>query len=131
MLHRAFSKAKKEGCKKVSINFQIPIDLKSEFDLLCKQEGVSVTSMLVALIETLIEESKGIYYNLDANSLLMINNRIDEINKELSKFYWTEGGSFTFRDGISPDEEIYIEKLECERSRLLKIFDMTNLNKED
>ena len=131
MLHRAFSKAKREGGKKVSINFQVPVELKSEFDFLCKQEGVSITSMLVALIETLIEESKGIYYNLDANSLLMINNRIDEINKELSKFYWSEGGSLSFKDGISPDEEIYIEELENERSRLLKIFNMLNSNEED
>lgn len=131
MLQRALTKAKREGGKKVSINFQVPIELKNQFDVLCKDGGVSQTSMLTALMETAIEEAQGIHYELDAGALLSMNNRINEIEKELSEYRWYEGGSMTLKHGISPDEYIHMEELEGELKRLLTIFNMTQNTKDE
>jgi len=58
MLKQALAKAKKENEKKVSINFQVPISLKEEFDNLCRNNTVSLTAMLNSLMEVAIDESK-------------------------------------------------------------------------
>lgn len=60
MLKEALKKAKKDEEKKVSINFQVPISLKKEFDKLCRENEVSLTAMLNSLMEVTIEESKGL-----------------------------------------------------------------------
>ena len=127
MLNRALEKAKKEGGKKVPINFQVPSDLKEEFENLCKKNGVSVTSMLTALMETALDEAKGIYYELDANSLLSINHRILEIEKELDSFYHHFGlDENEIIKGIGSNPEHYLEYMSSknELSRLTKIFEM-------
>ena len=81
MLNRALSKAKKEGGKKIPINFQVPGELKEQFENLCKKNEVSVTSMLTGLMETALEEAQGIYFELTPDSLLTINNRMVELEK--------------------------------------------------
>ena len=129
MLFRAISLAKKEGSKKVPINFQVYPELKDSFESLCRQNNVSVTSMLTALMETAIEEAKGIYFNLDVNALIQINQRILEIENELdSKYHWEED-EYVLNDEYLSDqkERAYIMSLENEKSRLL---DVIHINKQ-
>ena len=87
MLSVALAKAKKDGGKKVAINFQVPIETKEEFEKLCKLNGVSVTSMLNGLIETALDEAQGVYFELTPETLLSLNNRIKELEKELSEYF--------------------------------------------
>jgi hypothetical protein len=76
MLKRALEKARRGDDKKVNINFQVPSFVKDEFEMVCKESGVSVTAMLNSLIEVAIEESRGIEINdLDTMKLL------DELNR--------------------------------------------------
>lgn len=124
MLFRAISLAKKEGSKKVPINFQVYPELKDSFESLCRQNNVSVTSMLTALMETAIEEAKGIYFNLDVNALMQINQRIKEIEEELdSKHHW-EGDEYVLNYEIEHNqkERAYIISLENEKTRLLDVI---------
>ena len=58
MLEKALQKAKQGDEKKVSINFQVPISLKEEFDALCKKNSVSLTAMLNSLMEVVLQDSK-------------------------------------------------------------------------
>lgn len=121
MLSRALDKAKKEGGKKIPINFQVPGELKEQFDNLCKKNEVSVTSMLTGLMETALEEAQGIYYDLDANSLLSMNNRLMDIEKKLNSFYKQYGFPF---HAESVDEKDYFnfKNLINEKERLNFIF---------
>ena len=119
MLFRAISLAKKEG-KKVPVNFQVYPELKEEFELLCKKNNVSVTGMLTALMEASIEESKGIYFNLDVKALMQMNQRILEIDKEINEYKSLE------KENIGTTEEIrqrsYIASLENEKARIEDIL---------
>jgi hypothetical protein len=129
MLFRAISLAKKEGSKKVPINFQVYPELKDSFESLCKKNNVSVTSMLTALMETAIEEARGIYFNLDVNALMQINQRILEVERELdSKYHW-EDDEYVLNDEYLTDqkERAYIMSLENEKARLL---DVIKINKQ-
>ena len=57
MYKQALKKAQNAEQKKVGFNLQLPVGLKKDFDKLCKADGVSVTSMIVSLIEVTLEES--------------------------------------------------------------------------
>ena len=57
MLKQALQKSKQEEEKKVSINFQVPYNLKEEFDKLCRDNSVSLTSMLNSLMQVSLVES--------------------------------------------------------------------------
>lgn len=76
MLKRALNKAKKGDDKKVNINFQVPSTLREEFDKLCKDNNVSLTSMLNSLIEVAIEENQGFSINDQS-----VKSLIDELGK--------------------------------------------------
>jgi hypothetical protein len=119
MLRKALEKAKREGGKKVPINFQVPSDLKDEFDGMCKRQGVSITSMLTALMETAIDEAKGIYAELDAESLLGLNNRIKELKGEIFKFEEFNSGNY-----MDEYEEMKLHSMKDELSRLELIFEI-------
>lgn len=124
MLQRALSKAKREGGKKVPINFQVPGELKEQFEELCKKNGVSITSMLTGLMETAIEEAQGIYYEVDASSLLSLHNRMKEINNDLEAFYQHYGFPF---DPAKVEDKHYFDfkNLIDEKERINHIIKMS------
>jgi len=131
MLSRALTKAKKEGGKKVAINFQVPINLKEDFEKLCKKNEVSVTSMLIGLIETALEEAEGVYFELTPDALLTLHNRINTLDKEIDSYYIVEGSPGNerkiprFYDYPPHEAEIEadeLRQLELERDRLNIIF---------
>ena len=120
MLNRALSKAKKEGGKKVPINFQVPSELKEQFENLCKRNEVSLTSMLNGLMETAMEEAEGIYFELDTEGLLSINNRILQLEKTI--FDIEDNGLEVENDKIS---RIY----ESSKRELFRLYKITNETK--
>ena len=126
MLSRALSKAKKEGGKKVPINFQVPSQLKEDFEHLCKTNEVSLTSMLIALMETAIEEAQGVYFEMNPDVLITLNNKIEELESFIDLHYHTEEpGSKYLNDDVdkNPQGLQDLEDAERELSRLYKIFD--------
>lgn len=71
MLYQALQKAKKGDDKKVAVNIQVPSALKDAFEELCKSEGVSMTALMCALMETAIEEqTKNSFYKNDTLQLV-------------------------------------------------------------
>lgn len=57
MYKQAVKMAQGAENKKVGFNLQIPNNLKAEFDYKCKQDGVTVTSMIISLMEISLAES--------------------------------------------------------------------------
>lgn len=57
MYKEALKKAQSAEQKKVGFNLQLPVGLKRDFEKLCKADSVSVTSMIVSLMEVALEES--------------------------------------------------------------------------
>ncbi|MDY0123453.1 hypothetical protein [Sulfurimonas sp.] len=57
MYKEAIKKAQSAEIKKVGFNLQIPSNLKSEFENQCKQDNVTVTSMIISLMEVSLIES--------------------------------------------------------------------------
>lgn len=57
MYKMAVKKAQSADIKKVGFNLQIPSDLKFEFENQCKQDNVTVTSMIISLMEVSLVES--------------------------------------------------------------------------
>lgn len=58
MISSALSLAKGNKEKKVGISVQIPKSLKEDFEELCKKNGVSMGSMLQALVQVAVNEDK-------------------------------------------------------------------------
>jgi hypothetical protein len=57
MYKEAVKKAQNVDGKKVGFNLQIPSYLKGEFEHQCKQDNVTVTSMIISLMEVSLVES--------------------------------------------------------------------------
>ena len=60
VLSSALGLAKGNDETKVGISVQIPKSLKEDFEELCKKNGVSMASMLQALVQIAVNEDKGI-----------------------------------------------------------------------
>ena len=96
MLYQALQKAKKGDDKKVAVNIQVPSTLKDAFEELCKSEGVSMTALMCALMETAIEEqTKNSFYKSDTLQL------VDELDKIVDSL---KGINDAMNDDIAPDE---------------------------
>lgn len=57
-IKKAISLARGSDEKRVGFNLQIPAILKSEFEHFCKDNGVKVTTMILALMQTMVDEVK-------------------------------------------------------------------------
>lgn len=73
MLSKAIKLAKGSEEPKVGLSVQVPKSLKDEFESICKENSVSMSSMLLSLIQVAVEESKYSEPN------------VMEMNKELNK----------------------------------------------
>lgn len=128
MLFRALDLAKKEGSKKVPVNFQVYPELKEEFEKLCKTNNVSITAMLTALMEASIEEAQGIYFHLDVNTLMQINQRILEIEKQIKSMCYVVDDVWDMHDEYNNEYgRQLLDSLENEKVRLERIL-KTNQN---
>lgn len=75
MLEKAIKLAKGTEEPKIGLSVQVPKSLKDEFENICKENNVSMSSMLLSLIHVAVDESKS------------NNKSISEIQSELSKLY--------------------------------------------
>jgi len=130
LLNKALKKARRTDEEKVGLNIKVPIGLKNEFDEVCKNNGVSMTSMMLALIETVTDEAKGLIQDLDAEGLLALNNKIIELENEVNDMCSWETNPTTGKDNLIPVAymdndalgiELYDMKI-AELKRLKSIF---------
>ena len=86
-LRRALSIAKGSEERKVGLNVQFPISLKEEFEAFCKKQGVSMTGMILGLVQDTLDEANGDYYaDKDVDEIYatiksmneLIDNHVDE-----------------------------------------------------
>lgn len=75
MLSKAIKLAKGTEEPKIGLSVQVPKSLKDEFENICKENNVSMSSMLLSLIQVAIDESKN------------ENRSIGAIKAELSALY--------------------------------------------
>lgn len=85
-LKQALSFAKNASEEKVPFRFQFPIQTKKEFEALCDKHGVSMTDMIMGLIQSSIDEDKGITEVATLNIIHKIED-LKEKNKELWRVY--------------------------------------------
>lgn len=86
MRDKILGKLNKEDSKKVVMNFNIAKDLKSSFEESCKYDGVNMSSVLIAMIETYIEEvNESKYADVRADI-----KKIEFLNKQISSSNATE-----------------------------------------
>ncbi len=120
-LESALKFAKKTTEEKIGYRFQFPISMKNEFEIICEKNGVSMTDMILGLINSAIDEDKGIT-NI---SVINIINKIEELEKEhdsLNEIYQKTGDDvLTLSDG----KILYITD-DIEKTR----FRINILNKE-
>ncbi|MFW3441802.1 hypothetical protein ACN9J6_09740 [Aliarcobacter butzleri] len=77
-LDSAIKFAKNASAEKVPFRFQFPVDTKQEFEDLCEKYGVSMTDMILGLIQSAIDEDKG----LTNVSVVNIINKIEDLEKK-------------------------------------------------
>ena len=77
-LDSAIKFAKNVGADKVPFRFQFPVDIKEDFEELCKKHNVSMTDMILGLIKSAIDEDRG----LTNVSVVNIINKIEKLEKE-------------------------------------------------
>ncbi len=72
MLKEILNKVKRTDGEKVSFTVKLPIVLKKDFEKLCKKNQVPMTSVLVELIEQVIQEDRNDDVNESINDLQSI-----------------------------------------------------------
>ncbi len=83
MYKKALNNARGKDQKKVGFNLQVPVDLKIEFENMCKEDGVSMTSMLNSLMEVSLEERNSEKYENIRNDIDTLNRIFDNLSPEL------------------------------------------------
>ena len=82
-LESALNFAKTANEEKMGYRFQFPISMKNEFESICEKNGVSMTDMILGLISSAIDESKG----LSDSTTLSIVNKIEQLEDKYNKLY--------------------------------------------
>jgi len=72
-LKKALSMAKRTNEETVGFSFKMPISLKNEFEALCKKNSVTMTSMILASVYNMVDES------IDNNTYESIDDLTDKI----------------------------------------------------
>ncbi|WP_294956989.1 hypothetical protein [Sulfurovum sp.] len=107
-LEKALNKAKRTDEEKVGLNIKVPVGLKNEFEEVCKKHGVSMTSMMLSLIETIVDESHGIRDAKEIEFQRLLNDRISLLNEQIKHF----------EDNVDPEYFDNYKSMQSERSRL-------------
>ena len=126
-LKSALKFAKSANEEKTGYRFQFPISMKDEFETICEKNGVSMTDMILGLINSAIEEDKG----FSDSTTLSIIKKIDEIEKEiknLDEIYQKTGdevlelsdGTFKNLRQESESEKLKLKALQSELQRRSK-----------
>ncbi len=99
-LKQAINFARNASEEKVPFRFQFPVHTKDEFDCLCEKHNVTMSDMILGLIQSSIDEDKGI----SEVGTLNIVNKIGDLEKYLKEvnrmFIETNGESIECVDGV-------------------------------
>ena len=82
-LENAVKFAKRANEEKMGYRFQFPISLKEEFEIVCQENGVSMTDMILGLISSSVDEHKGI----SNSTTLSIVNKIEDLSLKLDDLH--------------------------------------------
>jgi len=131
VLTSTLRKAKRTDEEKVGLSIKVPISLKNEFDDVCRKNGVSMTTMILALMEVVVDEDKGLHQDIDAETLLKLNSDIKRLEQEIEEGYIInydgERIPQVFKDGAPREiiEEVtrILHSKEAELLRLQAIFE--------
>lgn len=105
MREKVLEKIQKESQKKVMMNFNIDPYLKSLFEDACKFDGVTMSSALIAMIQTYIEETNTVKYSSIREEYEKVDKLVFEI-KDFDTFKKHEQELLALRKSIHG----YIEK---------------------
>lgn len=78
ILDKAVQLAKKGPEQKVGFSMQIPVSLKEQFEEVCRNRGVTMTSLLLSFMQIAIEENRRKFSHLDLDEL---DKRIKNLKK--------------------------------------------------
>ena len=88
-LDKAVQIAKSGPEQKVGFSMQIPLSLKEKFEQICKDRGVTMTSLLQAYMQIAIEEEERKYAHLDDDELSeqieSMKKYVDDLRADLKK----------------------------------------------
>lgn len=80
-IKKAISLAKSGDEKRVGFNLQIPATLKAEFEHFCKANNVKVTAMILALMQTALDDD--LNGNTNHDTLVSLQNTIISMNQAI------------------------------------------------
>jgi hypothetical protein len=122
IMKKAVMKAKRNDEEKVGLNIKIPISMKNEFEQLCKENGVSMTAMMLSLIEVAIEEFKGAHNIHDIEIDRLVNLRISDLKRSKEELEKTGGGVISDTNGHPLDVDMAIQDIEKEIQKITDLF---------
>jgi len=108
LLNKALKKAKRSDGEKVGLNIKVPIEMKKEFDKACKSHDTSMTAMMLALIETFVEESQGNFDPIELELIRLAKLRLHYLDDHIE----------TLRHDLDPDNIQEYETMITERTKL-------------
>ena len=127
MLNRAIELAKGNEEIKVGLSVQVPKSLKEDFETICKQNSVSMSSMLLSLIQVAVaevEEKENLIFevNKELNRLISEKNMLLKIQSQNSDdIYEQKDGSVVFITQELDDLSSKIKTLEQKLLELMKL----------
>ena len=115
-INKALSLAKNSDDKRIAFNLKIPSILKKEFESFCKKNDVKVTAMILALMQTALDENLKGEQNVETISSLqstimtmneLIENNVDESDVGFNPIVVKKAveRKLNILAGINPDEE--------------------------
>lgn len=116
MLSKAIRLAKGTEEPKIGLSVQVPKSLKVEFENICIKNGISMSSMLLSLIQVAVDEDLIADKNVDTVSSLqstlmtmneLIENNVDESDVGFNPIVVKKATErkLNILAGINPDEE--------------------------
>lgn len=118
MVKNALKIAKGTDEKRVGLNIQVPISLKDKFETFCKEHGVSMTAMMLGLMQASLEGDE-----LSPREKLDITKRIKEIDTKLDKHTLIGNNEIIYDTGNDLGLRVEIDDLLAERKRLVQILE--------
>ncbi|CAA6807404.1 MAG: Unknown protein [uncultured Sulfurovum sp.] len=124
MIKNLLKRSAKSTEPKVGLNFKLPISKKELFETVCNKHNISMTDMLLSIVDYIIEEDKGIEHTFNTESLLQINEDIKRLEKEISEYYLHSNHNSIPSAVVSGDKQELSDlyALENEKRRLELIF---------
>lgn len=125
MLRKAIELAKGNEEPKVGLSVQVPKSLKDEFENICKENNVSMSSMLLSLIQVAVDESKHsepnvMKMNEELNKLKRTRRSIEEtIDKTGETELEDTNGVIHYLDRDLKSVKLQIKTLEVELEKIL------------